>query len=229
LVNKTLNTTDAIIKGMVETKGRNLRIAIWLLGLVTITAVLIVWAQVRLGGSVLSTYDIFPLLGLIAFSLMWTHFVSGAIRRWLGLPISTLRTYFKFTSWLVLGLILLHPLLFIVQLGLDGLGLPPFSYLGLYPALASQIALLLGTLSLVAFLAFELHRKFRGASWWKYVEYLNILAMLAIFYHGFTLGGELSVGWFQIVWLVYLVTFIGAVSYTQIHKTKGNHEQKSTH
>lgn len=214
---------------MVEIKERNLRVVVWLLGLGGIVAAIVVWAQVRLDGKALDTYDIFPLLGLIAFSLMWTHFVSGAIRRKFGLPMSTLRTYFKLTSWIVLVLILLHPLLFIIQLGLDGLGLPPFSYLGLYPALASQIALLLGTLSLVAFLAFELHRKFRGASWWKYVEYLNILAMLAIFYHGFTLGGELSVGWFQIVWLVYLVTFIGAVSYTQIHKTKGNHEQKSTH
>lgn len=204
-------------------------IATWLLGSVTIVAAIAVWAQVRLDGKALDTYDIFPLLGLIAFSLMWTHFVSGAIRRWLGLPISTLRTYFKVTSWLVLGLILLHPLLFIRQLELDGLGLPPGSYFSVYPAAASQIALMLGTLSLLAFLAFELHRKFRTASWWKYIEYLNILAMLAIFYHGFTLGGELSVGWFQIVWLIYLVTFIGAVSYTQIHKTKGNHEQKSTH
>ena len=206
-----------------------LRISIWLLGLTTTIAAIAVWAQVRLDSRALDTYDVFPLLGLIAFSLMWTHFVSGAIRRCLGLPISTLRTYFKFTSWLVLGLILLHPLLFIRQLELDGLGLPPDSYFSVYPAVTSQIALMLGTLSLLAFLAFELHRKFRKASWWKYIEYLNILAMLAIFYHGFTLGGELSVVWFQIVWLVYLVTFIGAVSYTQINKTKGNHEQKSTH
>lgn len=214
---------------MIETKERNLRIVIWLIGVGTTLAAIAVWTQVRIDGGALTTYDIFPLLGLIAFSLMWTHFVSGALRRWLGLPKSTLRQYFTLTSWIVLVLILLHPSLFIVQLWFDGFGPPPFSYLSVYTALASQIALGLGTLSLLAFLSFELHRKFRSVSWWKYIEYLNVAAMLAIFYHGFTLGGELAVGWFQIVWLVYLATFIGAVGYTQVQKIKGDHEQKSTH
>lgn len=204
------------------------RISIWLLGLTTTIVAIAVWAQVRLNSKPLDTYDIFPLLGLIALSLMWTHYVSGAIRCWLGLPKSTLSRYFKLTGWVVLVLILLHPSLFIVQLWLDGFGPPPASYLSVYSAVPSQIALGFGTLSLLVFLAFELHRKFRSASWWKYIEYLNIFAMLAIFYHGFTLGGELSASWFQIVWLIYLVTFIGAVAYTYIHKTKGDHEQKST-
>lgn len=228
MVIKFVDITSGIIKSMLETKTRNLQIIIWLLGVVTVVAALLVWAQVRVGDKPLDTYDLFPLFGLIAFSLMWTHFVAGAIRRWLDLPKSTLRVYFKVTGWAVLALILLHPGLFIVQLWIDGFGFPPFSYLSLYPALLSQIALLCGTLSLLAFLAFELHRKFRNASWWKYVEYCNLLAMVAILYHGFTLGGELSVGWFQIVWLIYLVTFIGAVGYTYIHKTKEDHEQKTT-
>jgi hypothetical protein len=198
--------------------NRRFQYLLWSLGTLTLVATAAVWVQMRLGKGELSLYDIFPLLGLTAFGLMWSHYIAGALRRYFILPREASELYVKITGWAILILILLHPSLFFVQLWLDGLGLPPQSYLEVYTTGVARISLLLGTVSLLAFLAFELHRIFKKAKWWPIVEYVNITAMLAIFYHGIILGGELNIEWFRLVWMFYLVTFIGAVVYNQIQR-----------
>jgi hypothetical protein len=197
---------------------RRFQYLLWLLGILTLTAAVTVWAQVRLSGGELSLYDIFPLFGLTAFGLMWSHYIGGALRRYFKLPPEVSASYVKITGWFVLILIVLHPALFFVQLWLDGLGLPPSSYLEVYTTAVTRISLLLGTVSLLAFLAFELHRIFKKAKWWPVIEYINMAAMLAIFYHGFILGGELNVVWFRIIWVFYLITFMAAIVYNQIQR-----------
>jgi hypothetical protein len=202
------------------TIAKRLQVTSWLLGLIVTLAVFTVWSQVRLTGQVLTAYDLFPLLGLVAFSLMWTHYVTDALRRYLKQDRSVLEQYFKISSGVVLVLILLHPGIFLVKLWLDGLGLPPFSYFQVYGGIMQRAALVLGTLSLLVFLTYELYRWFRQAPWWKYVGYANILAMGAIFYHGLTLGDELSLTWFRVVWFFYGVTFVCAVIYNEMHKER---------
>jgi len=202
------------------TPTKKLQIFSWLLGVTVVLLAIIAWTQVRLTGRELTPYDFFPVLGLSAFGLMWTHFTTGTLRRILKLPPSTLKTYFAVTSWIVLVLIILHPGIFLGQLWIDGLGLPPFSYWEVYTDLASRTALLFGSLSLLAFLAYEFRRKFKTSPWWRYVEYVNIAAMFAILYHGFTLGGELDLVWFQIVWLFYTITLVASVVYNQVQRKK---------
>lgn len=203
--------------------ARGLQIFSWLLGIGVLAVAFAAWSEVRLTGRELTAYDFFPVLGLSAFGLMWTHFVTGTLRRIYDLPSSTLKMYFKVTSWIVLALILLHPGIFVVKLALDGFGLPPFSYLQVYQDTLLRISLLFGTLSLLAFLAYELRRKYRKASWWKYVEYANVAAMFAILYHGFMLGQELSLSWLRVVWLFYTVTLAATVIYNEIYKRRAQH------
>lgn len=201
------------------TSARKLQLITWILGVTVIAVAIIAWAQVRLTGRSLTSYDIFPVLGLSAFGLMWTHYIGGALKRFLKAPDDSLKLYSKVTQWIVLALIVLHPGIFITSLWVDGFGLPPVSYLSVYTDTFARIALLAGSTSLLIFLAFELHRWFRQASWWKYVEYFNIAAMFAILYHGLTLGSELGLGWFKIVWLVYTLTLATAIVYNKIqHK-----------
>jgi predicted ferric reductase len=201
-----------------------LQVFSWALGLGVVAIAIAAWSEVRLTGRELTAYDLFPVFGLSAFGLMWTHFITGTLRRVLRLPPSTLRVYFRLTSWIVFALILLHPGIFVTQLWLDGFGVPPFSYLSVYQDTLPRIALLLGTLSLLMFLAFELRRKYRKAQWWKYVEYANIVAMFAILYHGFTLGQELSLAWLKVIWLFYTLTLVGAVVYNEVYKRRAKHE-----
>lgn len=185
----------------------------WILAGVVLLLALTVWAGERLDGGRLTAYEVFPLLGLGAFSIMWTHYVLGVVRRKLGVEGRANKTYFKISSTVVLTLILLHPGLLIFQLNRDGFGLPPQSYLQVYGEPAMKGAIMLGTISLLIFLAFELHRKFRKKSWWKYIDYAQIVAMFLIFYHGLTLGRELSVGWYKAVWYGYGLSLLAATLY----------------
>lgn len=173
----------------------------------------VVWAGERLDGGALTAYDWFPLLGLLAFSLMWTHYIVGAIRRKLGLEKSANKLYTRLTGVVVLALILLHPGLLIFQLNRDGFGLPPSSYVQVYAEPMMRGAIMLGTIALLIFLAFECKKWWGEKSWWRFVEYAQLLAMGLIFYHGLTLGRELSVGWYQAVWYLYGISLFAAVVY----------------
>ena len=151
-----------------------------------------------------SLYDVFPVLGLIAFSLMALHYIGGSLKRSLQLDSDqrVLAGYFKVTSYVVLALILLHPGLLYFGLWRDGFGFPPLSSWAVYPQVAARVALLMGSMALTAFLLFELGRWFREKSWWKYIEYASVAGMVLIFVHSLILGGDLMTGWFRIIWIV---------------------------
>lgn len=182
------------------------------------------WAQ-SIRGDV-GRYDMFALLGLLAWSLMWLHYVSGSLKRYLGLAADTtvLKRYFEVTSYMVLVLILLHPGLFFLALYQDGLGLPPASSFEVYTEPASRAALMLGSVSLTAFLLFELGRWFRGKKWWPLVEYASMAAMALIFVHALLLGSAVLMGWFRVVWCILGVLLVGAFVYNHWFDT--HHKNK---
>lgn len=209
---------------------RTLNYSAWGLGAATVLLALIAWAMPIINSPKLFTslYNLFPILGLVAFSLMWTHYVLGALRRYYKLPSSALHRYSQITGYAVLVAILLHPGLFFLQLYLDGYGLPPASYMTVYPIGTLQLGMVgLGTIALLAFLSFELRRWFKQRSWWKYVEYFNVVAMGMIFLHGLVLGGELMGGWYLVVWYAYGISLLAAVCYTAYaQRASSNHETK---
>lgn len=179
-----------------------------LAGLVSLLAI-VSWGQ-KFGWQLwpLSPYLLFPVLGVLAFSLMWVHYVIGAICDLCGASEATLKSYFRITGYLVLALLFLHPGLLIYQRFRDGFGLPPESYVS-YVAPGLGWVALLGSVSLLIFLAFELHRFFGEKSWWQYVVDASDVAMLGILYHGLRLGN--FYGWFRVLWLFYGVVFIAIV------------------
>jgi hypothetical protein len=154
----------------------------------------------------INNYVLFPLLGLLAFSLMWAHYMAGALRQLLGLKPAVLSRYFKLTSSVVLVLLFLHPGLLIYQRFRDGFGLPPHSYES-YVAPGLGWVTLLGTVSWLAFMAFEFRRFYGKRSWWHFVTEAGDAAMLAIVYHGLRLGHQLH-GWFLGVWWFYAAALV---------------------
>jgi hypothetical protein len=164
----------------------------------------------------LSMYQLFPLLGLLAFSIMWSQYVMEAIKNYLGHG-TAITSYFQYTSTVVLVLILLHPGLLIAQRFHDGYGLPPGSYES-YVAPAQKWITILGSLSLLMFLAFELKRWFGDKPWWKYVLLLNDVAIVAIFYHGLRLGQDIGHSWYQGLWYVYGVVLVAVLVYKYYRK-----------
>lgn len=194
---------------------RVLYIATGFLTTVVLGVVLVAWTTGLRGG--IGRYDLFPLLGLVAWSLMWMHYVSGSLKRYLGLASDTkvLSLYFQVTGIVVLALILLHPVILDINLFRDGLGLPPQSLFAAYTTTGTQIAIVLGVISLTAFLLFELGRWFRHKSWWVYIEWASVVAMGLIFVHALLIGGELFAGWFRVIWSMLGAVFVMSVIYNQ--------------
>jgi len=199
---------------------RQLQAVAWGLSAVVTVAAITVWVQHQLHhSSELSTYSLFPLFGLLAFSLMWSHYIASVMRQYFKVDRSALHTYFEVTSTIVLVALLLHPGLLIWQLWRDGLGLPPGSYLE-YVGKSMQIFVIMGTISWFAFLSYELRRKFSKRSWWRFVGYASDIAMILIFIHALNLGHHLQEGWFKMLWYFYGATLLGALIYIHSQKRK---------
>lgn len=193
---------------------RSLAMVAWALSVMVTVLAVVAWGQ-GFGWhfSRLGSYRFFPLFGLLAFSLMWAHYVMSALRQFSEVDKQDLHTYFEATSLVVLLALVLHPGLLVWQLWRDGLGLPPDSYVRNYVAPALRWASLLGTVSIFMFLAYELRRWFADKVWWRLVEYATDAAIVAIFIHSLKLGSQVQEGWFRIVWLFYGVTLAIALGY----------------
>lgn len=197
-------------------------IAATILTVMSSLVAIVAWRQINTAPlQELSTYEIFPLFGLLAFSLLWCLYTTDAIANFRNIENESLRPYYRITGYVLLVVLLAHPALLIIPLWRDGFGLPPGSYAA-YVAPNLVWVVTLGTLALLAFLTYELRRWFKKRNWWKWVLYGNDIAMLAILYHGFTLGGELQSGWFQGVWLFYGMTFVTYVVYLRIYRPLSN-------
>lgn len=188
----------------------------WAVGVGVLVTATVAWMQSRnILQHGVNEFSLFPLFGLVAFMLMWSHFVFGAVRRLMGLKKSAAGIYWPISSAFVLALIILHPLLLNYRLIVDGLGLPPSSYEMVYGSKAAF--LMLGTVCLLIFLMFELQRWFHDKNWWKYVEYAQVAAMIGIFIHALMLGQELTVKWFLVLWWLYGLLLICAWVYNYIY------------
>ena len=200
-----------------DNNANKVQIFSWSLTIVVAVIALIAWAGDYYGHfQHVGAYDVFPLLGLLAFSIMWSQYVSGAIAELFGVGNKTLTSYFQYTGYAVLLLICLHPGILIAQRYIDGYGLPPGSYKS-YVQSSLYGALLLGPVSLLIFLFYELKRFFDKKNWWQYVTFAVDIAMLAIFYHGLKLGGQLSeANWLRTVWVFYGVVLIVILTHKYI-------------
>lgn len=205
---------------MKKLDARQLQILAWgFSGFATLAAV-VAWGQGNLWHLTgLSIYQIFPLFGLLAFSLMWSHYLAAALRVYSKQAKSVLGTYFEVTSFAVLAAILLHPGLLALQLWRDGAGLPPGSELNYVPP-SQRIYIVFALVAFVVFLAYEFRRKFADRSWWKFVQLASDGAMFLIFIHALNLGSNLQEGWFRTLWYFYGLTLAVSVIYLYSQKLK---------
>lgn len=217
---ETMTTQTRMIK---MRRDNLLSIVAWLLVAIVLILAFTSWAQnLKWHFSEISTYQLFPIFGLIAYSTMWTHYVMSTAIRGLRARSASLVNYYRITGYIVLVAIVLHPGLLVWQLWRDGFGLPPNSYLK-YVGPSLHVAVLIGSASFLIFIAYEFHRIFRQKSWWKYLEWASDIAMLGIFYHGLALGTQTRGGWFRIVWFFYGATLVCMLAYKHFYPlTKTN-------
>jgi hypothetical protein len=203
-------------------KEQGVQLFAWSLSIAVSVIAFIAWGQGiswHLGR--LSSYRLFPLFGLLAFSLMWSHYIASVVRQYFGVNKGVLHTYFEVTSFAVLTAILVHPGLLAWQLWRDGLGLPPGSELA-FVSPQKKLYIIFAFTALTIFLAYEFRRLFHERAWWKYVEYLTDAAMVLIFLHSLNLGSQLQMGWLRPVWYFYGATLGLALIYIYYRKFQPN-------
>lgn len=190
---------------------RNFVVFAWGLSVLVAILAMLAWYQsllVPLGK--LGIYDVFPLFGILAFSIMWSHYMVSALRARLNFDREKLNAYYSITVAVVLGAILLHPGLLTWQFWQDGGGLLVFNYVA--PDLRFYV--IIAEVALLAFLAYEFHRWFKDYSWWHWVERASDVAMIIILIHGFKLGGDILPDWFVALWFFYGAALIAAILYS---------------
>ena len=204
-------------KPILSSQDRRCLYVAWTLTALSSALALYVWGHMSGWHFSFEPYQLFPLLGLLAFSIMWAHYVATFIRKMLHVKPPVLSYYFRSTSKVVLALLFLHPGIIIYQRFRDGYGLPPGSYMS-YVAPGLGWVTLLGTVAWVAFIAFEFRHKYGKKSWWKYIPMAGDVAMLAIVYHGLRIGDHLQTGFYRSVWIGYGASLVLVLGYNYYRK-----------
>ena len=171
----------------------------WVLfGMVSIVSIFL-WLM-TLSRSVTSMYQFFPILGVLAWTTMWVHYVTNSI----GKPVNN-RRFTKWTGRIVLLLIVMHPSIFLVQRFIDTGLLPPASYVSYVGSLRAW-AVVIAIAALATFLLYDVLKRFRRKlivrGIWPYLSLLQAGAMIAIFVHGFTLGTSMNSAYFVLWWIL---------------------------
>lgn len=150
-----------------------------------------------------TSFSLFPLLGILAWSIMWTHFAYGALRIKFNFPKNKL--YSVVSAWIVLLLILLHPGLIAMAMYKSTMMFPPKSIF-LYVGDSLGWAIILAEIALLIFLSFEVFNRLKDKAIikknWFWISFSQMVAMTFIFIHSMTVGHNLKSGWFRVYWIV---------------------------
>lgn len=190
---------------MDETTNKSGRLIPWLLFVIVTIVPFLAWSYTRSWNyESLTLITIFPLLGLWAWGIMWTHYAYGGLR--LVFPsLQKNKTYSKLSGALVLALILLHPVLLAASQWQNTKSLPPGSIYS-YVLPEHKIYILLGTIGLILFLSFEIFERIKNNPYikkhWKWISLSQMLAMVLIFFHALSIGSAYYIGWFEFYWVV---------------------------
>lgn len=184
----------------------------WTLSALVTALSVVAWGELRNWSfDNLNEYALFPVLGLLAFSLMWAHYIVYALRVYSGSSADT-KKYKTWTGYIVLFAIIAHPGLVIYRLNSDGLGVPPESYEA-YVGEALVGFIYIATIAWFAFISYEFKKWLQNKTVWTFVSAANVIAMLFILAHALKLGQHLQGGWYQSVFYFYGVSLIASFVY----------------
>lgn len=177
----------------------------WAIYAVIVAAAIVAWGSgFNWDFSNLNIYLFFPLLGLLAWSIMWSHYFLGALSHY-SKAFKMSKFYKNMTGYKVLALILLHPGLLAFAQWQNGQGYPPSSYVE-YVGSAMLLYIIFAEIALVTFLSFEVFRRVKTwpvvARNWRWVSLSQMVAMALIFAHSLKLGQNLQSGWFRYYWIM---------------------------
>jgi hypothetical protein len=155
--------------------------------------------------------EIFPILGLIAFILLWTHIALGVFEPWFRSRIN-FDAYVRYTALIILACIILHPLLLLIAIKFDLNIL--FSYGRPYIWLG-----IIGWLLLITYDIGKVLQKhdFFARNWPK-ILLISTAGFFLIFFHSLHLGEDIQSGPLRGLWILFGVTAAASTLYTYVIK-----------
>jgi len=173
-----------------------------MLGLGVVLAAFAVWVP-SLSSTGLNAYSFFPLFGLLAWSIMWTHYISGFLVVHYGAERS--KPYKTVSEVIVFFCLWLHPGILIYQLWLDNHTWPPASIVN-YLGQRNTLFILGAFAAWLAFLSYDILIRLKDRPFWKrnwiWVSVVQAGAMGVIYLHAIKFGRHIQVEWFKLYWAV---------------------------
>jgi hypothetical protein len=164
--------------------------------------------------------NLFPLFGLLAFTMLWLHIVGAGLEGWLRQYVD-FEAFVEKTSFLILILMLLHPMLALVTYDFN---------LGVLGGEYGVWFVRLGLVGLALLLVYDVGRALKSRAFfirhWQKVLIVSTIGFFIIFYHSLSIGSDLQTGFLRILWIFYGVT--AALSFIYAYFIKGYKGNTST-
>mgnify|MGYP001616887706 CR=1 FL=1 len=171
--------------------------------------------------STFSAY-LFPLVGLVAFFLVWTQVMIGSLRPWWQRLFPGIVRWHRKIGIFVLLFALLHPLLLII-----GIGLASFFHRTLIPPVLIPW-IWVGEVQLFLILVTTLTALMNRATWlrrrWRLFHLLNYIVFCLVWLHSWFLGIDVTRTSLRWLWYFFAGTFLIAVTSRIIHSLRSSKE-----
>jgi len=152
--------------------------------------------------------NLFPAFGIVAFTLLWLHAISGVFEPWLRRQID-FDKFVHVTSLIILASIILHPLLLLVETGFS------FSKIFLHYEAKYIWFAIIGWFLLITYDIGKVLKKYNFFSrHWNKILVVSTVGFILTFFHSLNLGSDLQAGPLRTIWIFYGVTAILATIYT---------------
>jgi len=154
--------------------------------------------------------NIFPIFGLLAFTLLWLHAISGAFWEWLcsHFGVETMEEFIGWTALAIFISIVLHPLLLLFLVKFD------------LPSLISHspVPIYLGIFGLLLLLTYDIGKVLKKykilLNNWNSILIISNIGFILTFFHSLLIGSDLQIGFLRNLWIFYGVSAILAITYT---------------
>jgi len=146
--------------------------------------------------------NLFPLFGILSFTILWLHVISGVFEEKLR-TLFNFDLYVKHTAQVVFISILAHPLLLFLAYDLDLLGI-----IGVYGSWPIRLGVTAWLLLITYDVGRLLQKREFFSRHWRKILFISTIGIIVAFFHSFTIGGDLQEGPLRALWIIYGVTAI---------------------
>ncbi|MEX0919349.1 MAG: hypothetical protein WDZ64_01200 [Parcubacteria group bacterium] len=152
--------------------------------------------------------NLFPAFGMIAFTLLWLHAISGAFEPWLRKQFDFDR-FVHVTAYMILVSIILHPLLLLIQLGFN------FNTVFLY---YGEKYIWFGIVGFLLLITYDIGKALKRYNFfvrhWQKILVISTIGFFFTFFHSIGLGSDLQDNPLRALWIFYGLTAFVATIYT---------------